>query len=429
MPRVILPPLHVVSAMTSRLLCAAAFLSGTDPQREFEASIRPIRGVKLLGRRLRFSIDEEERQVETRIFGLFRHVARHDPMRGVTLLPRDGRTPAPLSPAAPPPVRAAAEPQIDPRIDNILANAFAEPSGEARRNTGAVVAMRDGVVIGERYAEGIGPDTPLLGYSLAKALNGAAVAALVRRGVLALEEDRLFPEWTAPGDARAGITVEHLLRMTSGLANDETRNGYDHVTRMLFLEPDMGAYAATARLRRAPGTHWLYSSGNTILLARLMRERLGGIDAVHRFLAEAVFAPLGMASAHIDFDAAGTPILSTYAYATARDWARLGRLFLDDGVVDGTRILPEGWLARATVPHEASGYGTALRVNSDARVAPRWRLPGAPEDAVFAHGFLGQYVVTVPSRRLIVARLGATHRADLVDMAGTVRDVVAALSR
>jgi CubicO group peptidase (beta-lactamase class C family) len=281
----------------------------------------------------------------------------------------------------------------------------------AELGTRAVVVLKDGRLVAERYAPGFGPTTPQLGWSMSKSVTDLLVGRLVQEGKVSLDDDHLRPEWD--GDRRATITVRQLLQMTSGLAWDETYALNTPITRMLYLEHDMGAYVASQGLAHDPGTHLQYSSGSTTLLCSVLAERTGLGANLPRDL---LFAPLGLSSAVLEPDAVGTPVCSSYMWATPRDWAAVGQFALDDGVWNGQRLLPGGWLAASTkavavTSQESAPYATGWWPNQ----GPDGALvePGLPADAYFAEGHDGQWTIVVPSRRLVVVRLGFTPtRAD-----------------
>jgi CubicO group peptidase (beta-lactamase class C family) len=212
------------------------------------------------------------------------------------------------------------------------------------------------------------------------------------------------------------------LRMTSGLTIPETDTGLDAVSRMLFTEPDMAGFAAHMPLEQKPGSVWAYSSGNTLLAARLITDAVGGTETdVLNFARTALFGPLGMHSAVIETDAVGTPVGSTFILASARDWARLGLLYLNDGVVAGHRVLPDGWVGYTRRPTLNTDYGAGVSTNADANGPAKGRIrAGMPEDAFFASGRLGQRIYIIPSKRLVVVRFGVTQSADF-DIAGDLR--------
>jgi CubicO group peptidase (beta-lactamase class C family) len=221
--------------------------------------------------------------------------------------------------------------------------------------------------------------------------------------------------------------------MTSGLALDEKGRAVDPVARMLYLERDMAGFAERAPLQAVPGRMWRYSSGNTLILSRLIRDAVGGrAEDVLKFARRELFGPLGMRDVTMEFDASGTPVGSTYMFAPARDWARFGLLYLDDGVVGGRRILPEGWVSYSSSPTLDTDYGAGFWTNPRGTEAAdaRARL-GFPPDAFMATGLLGQRVVIIPSQRLVIVRFGVTHVWPSFDFEGfgrLVSDAIAAVA-
>jgi CubicO group peptidase (beta-lactamase class C family) len=191
---------------------------------------------------------------------------------------------------------------------------------------------------------------------------------------------------------------------------------------MLFLEPDMAGFAERARLKAAPGSQWEYTSGNTLILSRIIRDAVGGrAEDVVELAERELFGPLGIRTATIEFDSTGTPVGSIYVFASARDWARFGTLYLNDGMVDGRRILPEGWVKYSASPSLDTDYGAGFWTNRGTHedAADRIRA-GMPADAFYGSGNLGQRVVIAPSAGLVFVRLGLTHSAGF-DMRGLLR--------
>lgn len=275
--------------------------------------------------------------------------------------------------------------------------------------TRAIVVVHGGTVVAERYADGFGPDTPLLGWSMTKSVANAVAGTLVRDGAIGLGDDDLWPGWRDdPDDRRRQITVEHLLTMTDGLAFEEVYDPDTDATRMLFRPGDAAADAAAEPLVADPGARWAYSSGTTNLLCDVLARADGGDPA--SLAARRVFEPLGMTSAVLGTDASGDPVCSSYGYASARDWARFGLLYLQDGSWAGRQLLPEGWVAASTAPVQVptdEPYGASWWLNSDADGTTR--MPSVPADAFWASGNEGQQLVVLPSHDLVVARLGLTR--------------------
>lgn len=430
--------LRIASASTSRALCGAVFVSGFDADRVYADEIRPQPGMGLLAPVLRYTVDRSRGEVRTRIAGGFATRSAVRPGLGCVLAPLDG----PVADAAGVPrVRGVADdgtPQppvvaSDPAIARALEEAFTEHDPARPRHTLAIVVMHDGTLIAERYAPGVRPDTPLWAHSLTKSLMSAATGVLVHDGRLRIDQPVPLPAWRAAGDPHAAVTIDQLLRMDSGLPFDETGTPLNPANRMWFLSPDMTAYAATVPLARPPGTQWAYSNLGYVVLARVLRDATGGDAAsATRFLRRELFEPLGMRTALVETDASGTPVGAGSAYASARDWARFGQLYLDDGVVDGHRILPVGWVAYSASRTLRSGYGAGFWTNlptpGDVREwggAP-WGMPELPKDMFYARGALGQFIVIVPSKRLVVARFGTTLEGG-TGIGATIAKIIAAL--
>jgi CubicO group peptidase (beta-lactamase class C family) len=323
------------------------------------------------------------------------------------------------------------------RLSRALGDAFSEPEPARPRRTRAVVVVHGGRIVAERYAPGFGPETPLLGWSMTKSLTNALCGILVRQGKLDLSAPAPVPEWDRPGDARRSITVDLLLRQSSGLRWNEVyeTSPFDSsVIAMLYGlgHRDMAAFAASQPLAHPPGTFWSYSSGTTLILSRILRSLIGSDADYHAFPRRELFGRLGMRSALMEPDAAGTFVGSSYSYATARDWARFGLLYLRDGVWEGARILPAGWVDYTRTPAPAAPHGEYgahfwLNAGALARGAPR-PDPRAPADLFYASGHDGQVVAIVPSRDLVIVRAGLTPDDGRYDVNGFVAELVAAFT-
>ena len=318
-----------------------------------------------------------------------------------------------------------------PGVRAAIGRAFGDDLPESERRelgTRAVVVLHRGTLVAERYAQGFSAETPQLGWSMSKSVTNLMVGALVHRGDVALDDARLREEWT---DERADITVEHLMRMTSGLEWDETYELGTPITRMLYIEPDMAAYVASQPAQHAPGTYQEYSSGSTNLLCDVVADKAGvsGPDRAD-LPRRLVFEPLGLTSAVMEPDASGNPVCSSYLWATPRDWAALGQWALQDGEWEGEQLLPTGWMRRSTTHQaversEEQGYAAGWWTNRERGGAV---VDGVlPDDAYEAKGHDGQRIVVVPSAELVVVRLGFTPERDDIGTSVLVNDLVSAL--
>lgn len=412
--------LRTATGMAAHDLCSETFVAGIDPAKTWEASIVPRPGVAWLAWGLRHRVDRDRREAGASFLGLVPSRAVFRPQWGCVLVHGDERIDDP--PAMP---ATQAVPDIEggvampaglvaaptPALAAALDAAFAETDAPPHRGTRAVVILHDGRLVAERYAAGEGIDTPMLGFSMTKSVTNALVGVLVRQGRLDVKAPAPIAAWWQAGDPRRTITLERLMRMDSGLALDETGSGFDPSNQMFYDEPDMAAYAASARAIAPPGTRWAYSSASTHLVSRIVRDAVGGDGAaVQAFAARELFAPLGMRHVTFETDATGTPIGAHYLYASARDWARFGQLYLDDGVVGGRRLLPVGWARWSSEPTLGTAYGAGWWTNrGDDEAAVHRRAVGIPADAFFAMGNLGQRIAVIPSEHLVVVRLARAH--------------------
>jgi CubicO group peptidase (beta-lactamase class C family) len=320
-------------------------------------------------------------------------------------------------------VEAPPGPGVDgAKLEAAVDSAYAEPDAARLRRTRALLVVHDGRLIVERYAPGFSAQTPMLGWSMTKTVTGALIGALVKAGRLSLDNHALVPQWRSTGDPRAAITLDELLRMTSGLGFTEDHGDpFEDVALMLFTRADSAAYAIDKPLVAAPGTRWQYSSGTSNILSRIIRLAVGGERDYLQFPRRALFERIGMRAATIEPDSSGTLVTSSYMYAPPRDWARLGQFLLQDGVWGGERILPEGWVKYMTTLTPQSNrkdFGAHLWVKVpppfDSVRNPR---PQLPADAFHAVGHEGQFVSVIPSRKLVVVRLGLSRGEHVWDHA------------
>ena len=271
----------------------------------------------------------------------------------------------------------------------------------------AVVVQHRGEVVAEAYANGVAADTTLISWSMAKSITHALVGMAQMDGLLDVQAPTGIAQWQS--DDRRLITLQHLLEMRSGLAwiEDYVEGNESDVIDMLFGsgKEDHATHAMNQPLASTPGSEWYYSSGTTNIISRLLGDALGdkngSHDKTHSFMQTRLFDAIGMASATAQFDLVGTFVGSSYVYATARDFAKFGELYLRDGIWDNKRVLPSGWVdhARAqTVIDDETGQGYG---------AHWWTQPGEPRSLI-ASGYEGQQIFVLPERDLVIVRLGKT---------------------
>jgi CubicO group peptidase (beta-lactamase class C family) len=286
--------------------------------------------------------------------------------------------------------------------------------------THSLLVLHRGKIVHEFYGDGVDQSSTLISWSMAKSMTQALVGMAVADGVLAVSDSHLLPQWET--DGRREITLDDLLTMRSGLSwvEDYVDGSASDVIEMLFAESeftgDHAAYAASKPLLHTPGTQWLYSSGTTNIIARVLANVLNEPDGSHAvfesFMQTRLFDQIGMTSAIAKFDEAGTFVGSSFVYTTARDFARFGYLYLNDGVWDGKRLLPEGWVEYAgrVVAHDpemALDYGA------------QWWVWPDDEGSIMAHGYEGQILWVSLRRDLVIVHCGktdATYGAQLRSM-------------
>jgi CubicO group peptidase (beta-lactamase class C family) len=427
------PLLSVGLAYKAKTLCSESFVS-ERPLDDILAdlAIDDLRPLLLI----RAEVDMSARTAAARFLTAERK-ARFDGETGCTLAPwppgvvEDSRPTMPEQPTRSHRGRDGAprvSVQTHPALDRVLDEAFSEPEGRERKRTRAVVVLHQGETVAERYAPGLGAETRLAGWSMTKSVLNALIGIAVRDGDLTLDGPTNLEAWSTPGDSRARITVSDLLRMSSGLEFDENQaSASSDILRMLYEVPDMAGFAASKRLSAAPGAVWNYSSGTSLILSRVLRERLGE-EAYRSFPQKALFEPLGLTRAILEVDGAGTFVASSYMYATAREWARFGQLYLQDGVWQGQRLLPEGWVAYTRTPAPAGSQPThGAHFWLSTPVEYRGPAMPLPADVFHAAGHEAQFVTIVPSHDAVIVRLGKTRYPSAWEHDRFVAAVLAAL--
>lgn len=308
-------------------------------------------------------------------------------------------------------------PRMIGSLQPVAERAFEEQYG-TRSNTTAVLIVRDGRIVAERYAPGFGVFTPQRTWSVAKSMAGTLVGAAVKAGYIDVQAPAPVPEWQRAGDPRTKITMDNLLRMASGLHSDTAGNRTDAI---YFGGTAVTEKAVAWPLERLPGTRFRYANDDILLASRALMTRVP--DNIENYPSH-VLGSIGLDHTFFETDWQGNFILSSQVWSTARDLARLGLLWLNDGVWNGERILPEGWVKYMTTPsgpqpESGPGYGATMWL-----FGPK---QGLPEGSYAAQGNRGQYIMVIPSERLVIVRRGEDPVGAPFDIAQFSADVAAAL--
>jgi len=303
------------------------------------------------------------------------------------------------------------------RLDKAINDVFAMPE---TRKTRTVLVVYKNHIIGEKYLKGFNKDTPILGWSMTKSVLATLYGILEYQGKIDLDKPAHVPAWQ--NDDRKNITLNHLLRMQSGLAWEEDYTSISDVTRMLFLVADMPRVQAEKEAIAPPTEIWNYSSGTTNLLSGILRQRFKSHQEYLDFPYAALIDKIGMHSMLIETDMVGNFVGSSYGWATTRDWAKFGLLYLNKGNWNGEQLFDQNWVdyVRKPTEHSEGDYGGHFWLNSGGK------YPDAPRDMYSANGYEGQRVFIIPSKDLVVVRTGLAEEPEF-DINGFLRDVVAAI--
>lgn len=409
----------IITGYAAKNLASAVFVSGRN-QADVEALDLNFSFIKFNKNKVDF-----ERKTVTSRFLWYRSTAVFREGYGVTLLRGKGKK-AFLSEKYPLPVDACDD-YLQPGDSSLCARLMpvAKALVDDRAYNGhpfAFVVLHNGDIVAERYDNGITRETQLLSWSMGKSFTNALVGIMAGDGLVNIHAPLDIPEWQA--DGRNAITLSDLMQMQSGLQWNENYGNRSDVNLMLHRETDMGKYALEKPLENKPGTVWYYSSGSTNIVMRYLRGLFPSDKVFLTYMRERLFAPLAIANPHFEPDMNGTPVGSSYLYVTARDFARFGQLFLDDGCIGENRILPEGWVEYTVTPASASegAYGAFFWLNRN------HVCPDVPEDMFSCQGHDGQEIYIIPSKELVVVILGYSPKPDrVIDFNGVLRDIIANL--
>ncbi len=289
------------------------------------------------------------------------------------------------------------------RLEMPVSSAFDEMTYGAGTRTSSVVIVRDGQVVAERYARGVEHETPQRTWSVGKSISATLIGAARRQGLIDIDYPAVIAAWNKGADPRREITIRNLLHMASGLDSGESGSRTD---RLYFGGGRVVDHAAGNVLEAEPGSRFKYANNDTVIAMRALREAMGDDALYHRFPYESVLHKIGAVRTTLEIDWNGDFISSSQVWSTGRDLARIGQLYLQDGMWGGERLLPEDWAefvrtpapAQPTGPGQTAGYGAQFWLMNT--------VPGVPQDTFYAAGNRGQYIVIMPSLNTVVVRQG-----------------------
>lgn len=438
------------AGLAAQSVCSGTFIAGRDPQVVFDDDVLPQSPALSV---ISIDVDESGNSVTAKFLGLVSRQASLLPNRGCVLdLPPDPAaqpyTPAPQSPEPWPQGDATVPPaQWGPGVDKaalmkVVDEAFVGAGDPNAANARALAVVHDGRLLVEEQAEGFEPGTPLLGWSMTKTVNGMlAYKKLEQAGidfdtlvVDAFPADR-EPPWVAQWrqDGRKDITLTDLFTMTSGLDFGDDYGPLAKVVTMLYGQPSMADYAASQPLAQTPGTFFNYSTGVSDIISQIVQEQFASDNEYWKYPQQEVFYPSGISSATLGTDTSGTWVGGSYLWADTGDWARMGQMMMDDGVVDGKEVLPPGWWKLAGTPAlpdgDGAGYGRQTWIPGSKAGGECNTYPGVPPDTLSMEGHYGQVVAMVPSRDAVIVRLGWTITSSNFDSCQLISDVLATLPK
>ncbi|NCP20715.1 MAG: serine hydrolase [Flavobacteriales bacterium CG03_land_8_20_14_0_80_35_15] len=288
------------------------------------------------------------------------------------------------------------------KINKAVADAF-DNKGLSVKKTRTVLVLYKDHIIAEKYADGFDVNTPILGWSMTKSITATMFGILQKQGKLSVNQSHLFKDWEQ--DERSKITLSDLLHMNSGLEWDENYDELSGVTRMLFLDKDMSLSQQKMPAKFKPNTHWNYSSGTTNLLSGYLRTKFATHQDYLDFWYTALLDKIGMHTALIETDLAGNYVGSSYGWASTRDWAKFGTLYLHRGNWNGEQIIDSTWVDYVKTPTNTSNglYGAQFWLNAGGV------YPDVPKDLFSCNGYQGQMVFIIPSKNLVIVRTGLTE--------------------
>lgn len=423
------PALNIVTGYASKNMASGLFLAKRD-QLSMEQQDNGFFPISLA----KYRIDEEKKSVTASLFGLMERTAVYKEGLGAILIndsydsdkeflkPKRYYSNNDLSyPYGNLPQKDTLFNVIDyKKLHLAVENAF-DSKGEKKQQTRSVLVVYKDHIIAEKYADGFDEATMMHGWSMTKSLTSALYGILEKQGRVDINERTGLEAWS--NDERKQITFNDLLHMNSGLKWDEEYFNISDVTKMLYLESDMGQVQIENELIGKPDELWNYSSGTTnILSGPLLRREFDTHQDYLDFWYKELIDRIGMNSMVVESDLAGNYIGSSYAWATTRDWAKFGLLYLHEGNWNGDQVIDSAWVKYSSSPTNTSEgrYGAQFWLNAGGY------YPDVPLDLYSCNGFKGQYVFIIPSKNLVVVRTGLAADPKF-DVNAFLKDIISSI--
>lgn len=422
---VVYPQLDLISGFSAKSVASGHFIDNRSLEiiQQGDNDIDKVDWAKT-------EINEEEKSAVSKVFGLKKRKAIYREGLGATLINDDFDATKPYlvpkrtkSTSNLPYPYGNAEPKdtvfstIDyEKLNAVVENAF-DKKGQKEKQTRAVVILYKGKLIAEKYADGFDKNSKILGWSMTKSITATYFGILQKQGKIDISKPAPIDEWQ--NDDRKNITINDLLHMNSGLEWEEDYGKISDVTKMLFIEEDMTKLQIDKPLVGKPNQTWNYSSGTTNLLSGILRKQFKTHQEYLDFWYSSLLDKIGMSSALVEVDMAGNFVGSSYGWATTRDWAKFGQLYLNKGKWNGEQIFDESWTKYVATPTNTSNgrYGGQFWLNAGGF------FKDVPRDMFYCSGFQGQMVAIFPSHDLIIVRMGLKENPDF-DFNGFLSGIV-----
>ncbi|RPD91245.1 class C beta-lactamase-related serine hydrolase [Aureibaculum marinum] len=422
------PKLNIIAGYSSKNMASSVFLANRDIQYtdEVDNSFTPINLAT-------DKVNKEEKFSTASVFGLLTRKAIYREGLGAVLVPKNADENSEFLV----PKRNITEnklpfpygnlPQKDTVFENVNYNLLETAVDSMFNNnkikqTRSVLVIYKDQIIAEKYANGFDKDSKLLGWSMTKSITATLFGILQKQGKININDKAPIESWK--NDDRAAITINDLLHMNSGLAWEEDYKNISDVTRMLFLTDDMTKIQEEKPLVGKPNESWNYSSGTTNLLSGILRKQFDTHQEYLDFWYAALIDKIGMHSMLIETDMSGNYVGSSYGWATTRDWAKFGLLYLHKGNWNGEQIFDTTWVDYVKTPTNGSNgeYGGHFWLNAGGK------YPDVPKDIYSANGYQGQRVFIVPSKDLVIVRMGLTNNDNAFDFNTFLKEVLVAIN-